>query len=230
MRFKKALKSGLWLPSAEGGLTEAEIYAYYSTVEFYHDMAGTATALRNTTPNTDTLTDGSGWAWTAGTTDTNGDRLRTNGSGVAASNGTHNTDYMQYCQTIDASADAPDCSIEADIILADENRFAGIVWRWSDENNFMYVRFKPTNHGSCQMVKRESGSNTVVGSPSSFEIASGAQTITARVVLIGDDAHVFVNGTKVQEYTNSFNNTVTRHGLIKFTQNTPTFDNFRIRT
>lgn len=148
-----------------------------------HRTPGYGSAYRWTTPNRDFRIAASGGAQTNGFH--TGKRIATMDFGLA--------DASFGCELTRGS---------------DTTRHAGLTLRYTDADNFLYLRF---THLTAQLRKVERGADTLIAQ-SALRWSAGVRRFI-HVELHGDHIRVFVDGQQVIAARSAFNTAVTRHGL-----------------
>ena len=159
--------------------------------------AAAGTQLASHVPDYD-----SGYAWTE---DLQGYDI--NGSGTGAE-----TDGVQGNGDCVATIDfgQSDISFGCEFTRGtDGTDHGGLCFRYSDTNNYLYVRATGTN---IEVRKVEVGADSAVAS-ASHTWASGAKKFLL-LVLHGGSIRVFVDDDEVLDASSSFNTTATKHGLF----------------
>jgi hypothetical protein len=98
------------------------------------------------------------------------------------------------------------------------NNEIGLLFRYSDSNNFLYADCTTGPGGDVRLRKRESGSFLEV--TTAVNVPSATDGSVLRLRADGSDLRVFLDGVQVMQATETFNASATIHGLFVNT-NTP---------
>ena len=145
---------------------------------------------------------GNGWTSRSGNFEIQNNKAEPQGTAGAA----------DYLETFDTGS--PDGTLQADVTVTGGTAWAGLAFRWSDNNNFWRVIISAGGTGGGYLQKRVAGSYVTAGR---WGTAS-ARTAAIRVEISGDNIQVFEDGAIVLDVEENFNNTATAHGL--FSQST----------
>lgn len=170
------------------------------------------TGLDAHTPDTDTS--GSGWTENNGNWEINSNEAEATGSSPGGAGWV-------------ATFDGGDADGDAEVVvsgIANNTSTQGLVFRYSDNDNFWAVFVRRDNGGSgdhVRLFKRESGSYSVIGG------WSGSQSsYTISVNTNGNSIDVSIDGTSRITTTDSFNASETRYGIRQGTSGNCVFDDF----
>lgn len=100
-----------------------------------------------------------------------------------------------------------DCAVEATLQTFDIR--SGVSFRFSDNSNWWFAYWLTST--GFQVRKMVAGSSNLVFS----HTQTGANGDTLKVILIGDQIEVYINGSLKTTITDSFNQTATKHGLFR---------------
>jgi hypothetical protein len=108
--------------------------------------------------------------------------------------------------------------------VANNSTTGGLVFRYVDNSNYWRYIDKGNADGSVVVTKRVAGVNTDV-----FDSGPTAAVVPFELKIIadGNDIEVWLDGSLVDSFTDSFNATATKHGLFS-SGGTPTMDDFSI--
>lgn len=132
---------------------------------------------------------------------------------LLVSNTTSTTGGAYQCPDIGSGDKYVECTVPAA-----RNAF-GACMRLTDTNNFIGCRYQS---GAYQVYKRDAGSFTLLASYT----ASLDTSHVLRLEMRGDDFEMFVNGVSRATFTDTFNNTETRQGVVGRSQTGSFCDNF----
>lgn len=139
-------------------------------------------------------TSDSGHAWT----------YQTGGLSVLNQGGTTVGRSAGVQATAVVNAAVADCTVIVQFYATGGAGDAGPCWRASDDSNYWLI-----SNSSGQVYKRVAGSFTAVGSA----FAAGSAGDLIAVTVSGTSHTVVRNGITVASFTDSFNQTATKHGL-----------------
>lgn len=161
--------------------------------------------------NASTPSDG-GSAWSAPT-----DNWRTISNEVREQNGASNSVCWLDCGSADAEVQATMTTVPVDGHM-------GVCCRVSDATHVLFFRYN-VGGGQLELWKNDGGSFTSHGTASYTASNGDVLKLTAS----GDTINCYVNGVlKIGPITDSFNNTITSHGLYSSVQNTGRMDDLAI--
>lgn len=150
-------------------------------------------------------------AVTLGNTDTGQPWTYQSGTWGISSNTAYVTSTGQHTAVVNAGVS--DCTVQA--TMSSIGTSPGLCWRATDDNNY-FLFAGPTCY------KRVAGGFTSLGSTGGF---SNGDVLS--VVVSGTSHIIKKNGTTVLSFTESFNQTATKHGL-RAQANDSRFDNFSV--
>ncbi len=144
------------------------------------------------------------WSIHAGTT--------TIGNDVASTN-------ASFRGTIETGA--ADCVIETSIVLS--TAATGVIVRSTDSSNYLRLVL---NTSSVQLVRTAKGSNSTLATVA-HPLALG-RTYALRIVLSGSSIGLSIDGTPVANFTTTFNQEGTRHGLLAINSGVRRWERFTV--
>lgn len=194
----------------DGNRTKRE-YGLIDRDGFGQDTNGTAlsthkTAIRQWNWSTNTI------GWTV-----EGNKAAFNGSSASQAA------YIDFTKS--------DVIVEADYTISNSaNVWGGLVFRYSDSNNYMYLLIAQKDSPIVDVLVRKvvSGSATDLGY-TRIGLTAGT-THALKVRLDGSSIKAYVDGTEYVNVTETFNQTATRHGLFQDSSGVsdPRWDNFQV--